>query len=537
MEQIKTRIVQAREAGCQLLILPELVLSGSPPLDLLRRPSFLEAHDRVFARLLADTRDIAVLCGLISRDISADGKALYNSAILFEETKVKFVIHRYFLEDCGGFRQSPHFTRGEICLPVPFRGLRLGISIGEELLPRHNCSSRDIYSPHADIHHGGGADLFINLAATPFIKGGVESRLDQLSGISGKYRTPLLYVNQLGGQDSLLFDGQCLALNKEGRLSRSTPPFEGGMLVVDSERLDPADEQEKENGSQDLHHILRGIVTGIRDYVHKSGFSRVIIGLSGGIDSALTCAAACRALGPENVLGVALPSAISSPGSIADARQLAENFGIRFEIIPIKEAFQVMKAGLEPLFQGYREDVTEANLQARIRGTFLMALANKFNRLLLATGNKSEVAAGYCTLYGDTCGALAPLADIPKTMVYQLAGLINRESGPEQKGAIPESSLAKAPSAELIPGQKDQDDLPDYGTMDAIIQYWLEERLSVAEIINKGYDSLLVKDLIRRLEKNEYKRHQLPPGLRITSRAFDLGTGRPITAGYWQKYD
>ncbi|MFP3982169.1 MAG: NAD+ synthase [Desulfurivibrionaceae bacterium] len=537
IEQIKAGMARAREAGCQLLILPELVLSGSPPMSLLSRSSFLEAHDQAFARLLATIGDMAVLCGVISRDNSTFGKGLYNSAVLMAEGKIQFVIHKHLLESFGSYREGDYFEKGEVYLPVPFQGRRLGITLGQEIIPEEdNHGLRDIHSPIADFHHNGGADLFINLAATPFTKDEISSRFDRLSGICRKYQTPLLYVNQMGGQDSLLFDGQCLTFNSKGELSQSTPPFEEGMLIVGSEQPDAASPG-GEKHPRDLECILRGIVTGIRDYVHKSGFSRVVIGLSGGIDSALTCAAAVRALGPENVLGAALPSEISSPESVADARQLAANLGISFEIIPIDRSLQTLKDTLAPLFQEERDDITEANLQARIRGVLLMALANKYNRLLLATGNKSEVATGYCTLYGDTCGALAPLADVPKTMVYELAALLNRKWGSGSGEIIPGSSLEKAPSAELIPGRQDLDDLPAYKILDGILEAWQEEKLSIAEIVDRGYDSSTVKDVIRRLDKNKFKRHQLPPGLRLTSRAFDFGTDLPVAGRCLPEYD
>lgn len=537
IEQIKAEMTRAEEAGCRLLILPELILSGSPPLSLLGRPSFLEAHDRYLARILAATGDMAVLCGVISRDDSTFGKGLYNSAVLMAEGKIRFVIHKHLLESFGGYRESDYFEKGEVYLPVPFQGRRLGITLGQEIAPEEdNLGLRDIYSPIADFQHEGGADLFINLAATPFTKGGIRSRFDHLSGICRKYRTPLLYVNQMGGQDSLLFDGQCLAFNSKGELSRSTPPFKGGMLIIDSEQPDGAGSG-GEKHPRDLESILQAMVTGIRDYVHKSGFSQVVIGLSGGIDSALTCAAAVRALGPENVLGAALPSEISSPESVADARQLAANLGISFEVIPIGQPFQTLKDTLAPLFQEDRDDITDANLQARIRGVLLMALANKYDRLLLATGNKSEVATGYCTLYGDTCGALAPIADVPKTMVYELAALINREWGSDSEEIIPGSSLKKAPSAELIPGRQDLDDLPAYEILDGILEAWLEEKLSIAEIVDRGYDSSTVKDVIARLDKNKFKRHQLPPGLRLTSRTFDFGTDLPVAGRCLPEYD
>lgn len=535
LDQITTAINRAREANCELVIFPEMALSGTPPFNLLNEPSFLESHDRAFADLLATTDRIAVLCGVVSHQSFSGNRTVYNSAVLLEDRKVQFLIHKHLLDSYGGYREDDYFEKGEVCLPIPFRELRLGVTLGREIMPENdNDSAGDTYNPIAEFQQHSGADLFINLAAIPFTRTAGRRRITDLSRITRKYRTPLLHLNQMGGQDSLLFDGSCLAFNRNGGIISHTPPFANEMLIVDSARLNDSDGIEKCLVAE-LEDIQAALVTGIRDYVHKSGFSKVLLGLSGGIDSALACTLACRALGPENVLGVALPSAVSPPESITDARQLAENLSIPLEVLPIEESFEVMRDTLTPLLQGMNEDVTEENLQARIRADILMALANKFKLLLLATSNRSEVATGYCTLYGDTCGALAPLGDVPKTMVYELARQINGDSSHGQ--LIPDSILTKAPSAELRPNQKDEDELPPYEILDKIIEDQLEHGLSVAEIMDKGYNPNMVKEVIGRLNKYAFKRRQLPPNLMVTSRIFGSGKIRPLTAGYREMHD
>ncbi|MEA3546279.1 MAG: NAD+ synthase, partial [Thermodesulfobacteriota bacterium] len=340
---------------------------------------------------------------------------------------------------------------------------------------------------------------------------------------------PLLYVNQVGGQDSILFDGRCLVMNKNGHLIRSAAPFVEEMLIIDTDLMtDSAKPVQPKH--DETPEVLTALVMGTRDYVHKCGFKKAIIGLSGGIDSALTAAIACQALGHENVTGVALPSPYSSTGSVEDARQLAANLNIRFEIIEISNLFNACKKTLAPLFQDRAEDVTEQNIQARLRGMLLMALANKFDSLLLSTGNKSELAVGYCTLYGDMNGGLAVISDLPKMLVYDLARYLNRK-----KEVIPWSTITKPPSAELAPDQTDQDDLPPYEVLDSILKAYLEDHYSLAEIVNMGFAQNVVEDIIRRIKRNEYKRKQAPMGLKVTGKAFGFGRRYPTAEHFKEK--
>ena len=518
---IARQIEKAGNAGCQLAVFPELAISGYPPQDYLEHAVFLTQQESAIHSLVAGTQGIGVLCGAITRHSGSTGKPLHNSALLFADGNILFSAHKRLLPTYDVFDESRYFEPGQASIPFTYKGVRLGITICEDIFNDEDSFSHPLYqaNPVADLMHGG-IDLLINIAASPFTIGKQQLRRTIFSQLCRKYHIPLVYVNQVGGQDSVLFDGASMVLGRDGALCHQARSFCEDMLIIDTEQLLSA-QTPWENDETGL--VFQALAMGCRDYIRKCGFSKVLLGLSGGIDSALTCAIACEALGAENVTGVALPSPYTSQASIEDARILAGNLGIRFEIIDISATFASFRQTLASLFAGLREDVTEQNIQARIRGALLMALANKFNTLLLTTGNKSEMAVGYCTLYGDMAGALALLSDVPKQMVYALARFVNRH-----EEIIPSRTISRAPSAELAPDQKDQDDLPPYEVLDPILTAYLEEHLSIAEIVSRGFDRNIVEDIVRRIKRNEYKRQQAAMGLKVTSKAFGFGRRYPI---------
>ncbi len=527
---------RARESACELVIFPELAVSGYPPQDLLERHSFIEDHERALADLIKKIRGIGVIIGAFTRNTAATGKPLHNSCILFDNGTILGTVHKQLLPSYDVFDEARYFEPGTKGMStVNYRGLNLTLTICEDIWNDKDSAPRQIYASNpinvAIEAANGAVDLIINLAASPFRLGKANLRNDIFTTISRKYEIPLLYVNQIGGQDSLLFDGGCLAINGRGHVVSAARRFKEEMLVIDSDQLQKqAAPPLKPTQKDELPDLFEALVMGTRDYVRKCGFSKCIIGLSGGVDSALTAAIACAALGKENVLGVAMPSPYSSEESIDDARELAVNLGIELKVIPITFIFQAQLKTLYPVMGDLAHSITEQNLQARIRGSILMAMSNQFGSMLLSTGNKSEMAVGYCTLYGDMSGGLAVIADVPKLMVYSLAHYVNRE-----QTIIPVRTIEKPPSAELAPDQTDQDDLPPYEILDPILTAWLEENLSIAEIVAMGYDRETVQDIIRRVKSNEYKRKQAPPGLKVTSKAFGYGRRYPTAEKYQEK--
>jgi NAD+ synthase (glutamine-hydrolysing) len=541
---IRTWSDRAKAAGCGLAIFPELALSGYPPQDLLERPAFVSRQDQAWQELQRQVTGIDLLCGLITRNTSAAGKPLYNSAALMTGHETRLV-HKRLLPTYDVFDEARYFQPGETGAPLPWQGLSLGVSICEDIYNHpslhgsplsafsgYDDSPRQLYrtDPISDLLQNPlhRPDCLINISASPFQVGKSEAKLAFFSELCRQTGLPLLYVNQVGGQDSLLFDGQSLVIAPDGRLLARGASFREDMIIFDTETwpsqspLAPALPAPEAMVPEAM--IFDALVMGTRDYLKKCGFRSAVLGLSGGIDSALTAAIAAAAIGPENVLGVALPSPYTSRESIEDARQLAENLRIGFTTIPIDTIFKTQLAALEPLFDGLSPDTTEQNIQARIRGNLLMALANKFGHLLLSTGNKSELAVGYCTLYGDMSGGLSVIADVPKTMVYQVSRFVNRE-----REVIPARTIAKPPSAELAPNQRDQDDLPPYEILDPILTAYLEENKGVQEIIDKGFAKEVVRDVVRRVTTNEHKRKQAPMGLKVTSKAFGYGRRYPTS--------
>ncbi len=514
---------KALKRGCKLVVLPELALSGYPPYDLLERPAYLAAHDLALQDLCSSLPDIDILLGCIERrPADSGGKKLYNSCFFIQKGAVVQRIQKQLLPTYDVFDEKRWFEPGESADVIECDGLRLGVTICEDIWHAEvgEYQQDPVASFFADSKK---VDCVINISASPFQRDKESVRHRLFKGICTRYQVPLIYVNQVGGQDSLLFDGRSMLMDDCGVVRAKALGFAEDMLVVDSEDWsgimhDSPDEDR-------LAAVCDALVMGVRDYVRKCGFRSVVLGLSGGIDSALTAAVAVKALGAENVLGVALPSPYSSDDSMEDAKELAENLQCQFEVIPISSLFASFKQSLQPLFGDAPvepSDLTEQNLQARIRGNLLMALSNKFGHLLLSTGNKSEMAVGYCTLYGDMNGGLAVISDVPKLLVYELSRYINRD-----KEIIPLRTISKAPTAELKPDQCDQDDLPDYSVLDQILELHLEEHLGVEEITAQGFEKKMVGDILRRVRLSEYKRKQAPMGLKVTSKAFGYGRRFP----------
>lgn len=514
---------KALAKGCGLAIFPELALSGYPPHDLLERPAFLASHDQVLLQLCRELPEIDVLLGCIERrEAGMSGKKLYNSGFFIRKGVIVQRVQKQLLPTYDVFDEKRWFEPGPAPAVIDCGGLRLGVTICEDIW-HSEVGEYETDPVQSFFTDGNTIDCLVNISASPFQRDKESVRHRLFKTICMRHQVPLLYVNQVGGQDSLLFDGRSLLMDGGGGIQAKACGFVEDMLVV-----------ETADWSGDLHvapeedgvaAVCDALVMGIRDYVGKSGFRSVVLGLSGGIDSALTAALAVKALGAENVLGVALPSPYSSDESMEDAKELAENLGCSFEVIPISDLFSSFKESLLPIFgtsPSSPSDLTEQNLQARIRGTLLMALSNKFGHLLLSTGNKSEMAVGYCTLYGDMSGGLAVISDVPKLLVYELSRYVNRE-----KEIIPRRTISKAPTAELKPDQCDQDDLPDYAILDQILELHLEDYLGVEEIAACGFARELVADVLRRVRLNEYKRKQAPMGLRVTSKAFGYGRRFP----------
>nr|WP_321464770.1 NAD+ synthase [uncultured Desulfobulbus sp.] len=521
LRQVLHWVGEARQAGCDLVVFPELTLCGYPPQDLLERPSFLEAHDRALVELIKHLEDITCIIGVPERRSGA-GKPLYNSALVLERDKIACRARKQLLPTYDVFDETRYFEPGSSSTVFPFHGLQCGLTVCEDI-----WWSGENYGVNPIGNFAVGPivpDCLINISASPYYYGKLEERQRIFARLCRENNVPLLYVNQVGGQDGLIFDGHSMVITPDGALHGLAGGFGEEMLVVDSEQWHQAGNLTLTDQVADVEQAL---ILGVRDYLHKTGFTKAVLGLSGGIDSAVTAVLACKALGPENVLCVAMPSPYTSQYSVDDARQLAANLGCDFELIGISKAMEAYRDSLKPLFAGLAEDATEQNIQARIRGNLLMALSNKFNRLLLTTGNKSEMAVGYCTLYGDMSGGLAVIADVPKIMVYQLARLMNRG-----KEVIPDRIITRPPTAELKPDQCDQDDLPPYEVLDVVLQAYLEEHKSIEAIAEGGIDIGLVRDIVRRIKLNEYKRKQAPLGIKVTTKAFGPGRRYPVVQGF-----
>jgi len=527
------RLVQEWERcdkeGSDLLITPELYLCGYPPRDLLERTNFIDQMEVAIQHLRHESRRFSQ-CGLIVgaavREHKIPGKGLINAAVLIHEGNILLIQGKTLLPTYDVFDERRYFDPAAHSQVIEFKGLRLGISICEdawnadELWPGKLPYDTDPIAILAQ----QGAELMINLSASPFHRGKEEVRLKLMQWHARRHHIPFIWVNQVGGNDELLFDGNSLFIDEQGQVVRALPAFAEHIETIDtSERVSEPDYQPMDG----IESVYKALLMGIRDYLRKNGFSRAVLGLSGGIDSAVTAVLACHALGPANVLGITMPSPFSSSGSVQDSRELAQNLGMEFKIIPIEPLYNCYLQTLAGDFAGLERDLTEENIQARIRGNILMAYSNKFGYLLLSTGNKSEMAVGYCTLYGDMSGGLSVLADVPKIMVYELAEYINR-----RETIIPPQIISKPPSAELSFNQFDQDTLPPYPVLDSILDLILEKNLPSQEIVKLGYPADTVDWVIKALSRSEYKRRQAAPGLKVTSKAFGMGRRMPIAARY-----
>jgi NAD+ synthase (glutamine-hydrolysing) len=527
---------QAVLTGVRLLLTPELSICGYPPRDLLLNPSFVEAMDKTLQKLAEDLpANLAVLVGTVVINSQAHitgGKNLFNSIALLENGKIQQIFHKRLLPTYDVFDEKRYFEPGLKPNYFILDDVKIGVTICEDLWNDEEFWGKRSYAvnPIADLANLG-VDLIVNLSASPYTVSKKHLREAMLKHSAVNFQQPIIYTNQVGGNDDLIFDGRSFALNKQGEIVCRAKGFISDFLTVEfnSNKKDlelgnvsPIDESEDEE-------IWNALVLGVKDYVGKCRFSKVLLGLSGGVDSALVAAIAAAALGKENVIGVLMPSPYSSEHSISDALALAANLDIQTQILPIGELMQSFDKSLDDLFAGTEFGIAEENLQSRIRGNLLMAISNKFGYLLLSTGNKSEVAVGYCTLYGDMNGGLSVIADVPKTRVYSICKWLNAH---QQKEVIPGNILTKAPSAELKPGQVDQDSLPAYEILDDILDRLIHQHQSTAEIIIAGHDPAIVDRVLQLLSRAEFKRRQAAPGLKITDRAFGTGWRMPIASSW-----
>jgi NAD+ synthase (glutamine-hydrolysing) len=518
----------AADEQADLLVLPELVLTGYPPRDLLEFPKFIAQVKQALievVRASEDYPDIGVILGAPTLTNLPEGKPLFNTALLIADGGVVFQQSKMLLPTYDVFDELRYFRPAADNHVVAFKGEKLGLSVCEDVWNEADPWNQRPYAcdPVAMLSEKG-ATLLINISASPFSVGKEKARYDLIREHARSCRLDFVFVNQVGGNDDLVFDGRSLFVDRDGNARCVFPSFEEAIITVDTGDGGQPVSYEFED---ELETVYKALVLGTRDYVEKCGFSEAVVGLSGGIDSAVTAAIAVEALGSDNVRSLAMPSPYSSPSSLEDASTLAENLGIGFEVIDISRLMTAYEGALEGMFKGLEEDITEENIQARIRGNLLMALSNKFGCLPLSTGNKSELAVGYCTLYGDMSGGLAVISDVPKTMVFELARRINRDGM-----IIPSRIIERPPSAELKPDQKDQDTLPPYDILDQILERHIDCRESVDQIAEAGFDRETVRWVVDTVTRNEYKRKQAAPGLKVTSKAFGTGRRMPIAAKY-----
>jgi NAD+ synthase (glutamine-hydrolysing) len=519
--RILSLAAQAKQRGAELAVFSELCLCGYLPQDLLERPAFIDRNHKELKDLAAKI-SLPSIVGYAGRVKNGTGKSIANKAALIYGGRVVFEQSKMLLPTYDVFDESRYFQPADCQAVFGFNGEQLGITICEDVWNDKNFWANRRYDrdPVAEII-AKGTTVLLNVSASPYTIDKRSLRFEMLRSIAINHRRPVVYVNQVGGDDSLIFDGASMALTADGKVAAQALAFQEDLVLFDTAT---GRGEIHAQTQEEIAYGYQALVTGTYDYVRKCGFKRVHVGLSGGIDSAVVASIAVDALGAGNVLGVSMPGPFSSPGSKADAETLTKNLGIQFLSVPISDVFEAYRRSLAPAFAGRPEDVTEENIQARIRGNYLMALSNKFGSMVLSTGNKSELAVGYCTLYGDMAGGLAVISDVPKLMVYELARWINRE-----RELIPRSTIEKAPSAELRPNQKDEDSLPPYDVLDRILKAYIEDLRSPQEISDHyGFDLKLVRDIAILVDRSEYKRKQAAPGLKITSRAFGFGRPFPI---------
>jgi NAD+ synthase (glutamine-hydrolysing) len=515
------------DAGAQIVLCPELSITGYPPRDLLLKKSFITRNLEALNRLAAATGKVGLLVGYVGKNASQPGREVTNSAALLQNGKIVTTRAKTLLPTYDVFDEDRYFEPASQNLPADFNAAKVGLTICEDIWNDEDFWSvrRYQHNPPGELAEAG-AKIIFNISASPWHLGKNKTRFEMLRSIAQKARRPVVFCNQVGGNDELIFDGHSVVFNANGHLIAQGKWFEEDFVIVDTESktaIPPLELKSEEA-------IYQALTLGLRDYFYKCGFKSAVLGLSGGIDSAVTACIAVDALGKANVRGLSLPSQFSSHHSLDDARALAKNLDIQYDVVPIQPAFETVKQQLQPVFAGKPEDTTEENVQARLRGVILMALSNKYGSLLLTTGNKSEIAVGYCTLYGDMAGGLAVISDVPKTMIYRIAKWINRE-----REIIPDSSITKPPSAELRPNQCDQDSLPPYEILDAILDLYVVNAKSMSDIIAAGFDEATVRRVIRLIDLSEYKRRQAAPGLKVTTKAFGMGRRMPIAQRYWEK--
>ncbi len=510
--------------GAELVVFPELIVCGYPPRDLLFKRRFVSDNEESLTEIANEIGEVPALIGFVETNPAPDGRRFFNAAAFCRNGEIEVIGRKCLLPTYDVFDEDRYFEASRHPRIITHQGKRIGITICEDIWKNPNIDTSRLYTVNpVEWLAAERVDLVLNLSASPWYHGKTEVREQLIADAARQLRSPLVYVNAIGGNDELVFDGRSLIADAQGQIVARLAAFAEDTRVVDLASAQPAPAPAIDPCA-DLHAAL---VLGLRDYAHKSGFKRALIALSGGIDSALVAVLAVEALGAENVIGVSLPSAISSQHSRDDARALAENLSIRFETIAIADAVAATEQALGPIFAGLPRDVTEENIQARTRGVLMMALSNKFGALLLTTGNKSEVAVGYCTLYGDMCGGLAAISDVFKTQVYDLCRWINRE-----REIIPENTLTKPPSAELRPDQLDQDSLPPYDVLDAILEGYIERGSSRRDLVREGFAEATVNDIVRKVDLNEYKRKQAAPGIKTTPLAFGVGRRIPIVQKY-----
>ena len=508
--------------GADIVITPELSLTGYPPRDLVFKSTFVPKNLEALDNIMARVGPVPLMVGYVDFNTEDAGKPFENAVAVLQDGKKIDKIIKCLLPTYDVFDEARYFQPSKEVKPLMLSGLSVGVTICEDIWSEDFLPSNLYVKDPAGSLADKGIDVLLNLSASPFHSEKPKERHSMLSFLARRIGIPVIYCNAIGGNDQLVFDGNSAGYSSGGEVIIQCPGFCESLEVVDTE-----DVGKPYQVSERLEELYKALVLGLRDYICKCGFKKVVIGLSGGIDSALTAVLAAKALGAENVLGVTMPSEFSSSGSVDDSIRLATNLGIAFEKITIGKSFESLKNDLSSIFGETEEDITEENMQARLRGLLLMSISNKMGCLLLTTGNKSELAVGYCTIYGDMCGGLAVISDLPKMTVYELSRWINRE-----EEIIPQNTIDKPPSAELRPDQKDQDTLPEYELLDQILEMYVDDALSVSDIIDKGYDEETVHWISRRVDLNEWKRGQAAPGLRVTSKAFGIGRRIPIAQNF-----